>query len=73
MKRRRLPPGVSFSASRAMGLTKVKRQLTDKTGVPLSRGGRQRKLGAAMGCCVVLAAPLAGLGVTTFIVVEMFR
>ena len=56
-----------------MGLTKVKRQLTDKTGVPLSRGGRQRKLGAAMGCCVVLAAPLAGLGVTTFIVVEMFR
>jgi hypothetical protein len=59
MTRRRLPPGVNFSLSRAIGLTKVKRQASGDLGVPLSRQARQRKLGASLGCCVMLALPTA--------------
>lgn len=57
MSRRRLPPGVSFSLSRAIGLAKAKSQASRDLGVPLSRQARQRKLGASLGCCVMLALP----------------
>lgn len=58
----RLPRGFSFSLSRATGLSTAKRKLGKQIGVPLSRSGRQRKAGAAMGCCVVLAVPIVGVG-----------
>lgn len=61
MTRRRLPPGVSFSLSRAIGLTNVQRQASGELGVPLSRQARQRKLGASLGCCVVIGLPTLGL------------
>lgn len=66
-------PGLSFSLSRAFGLSKIKRDASRNVGVPLNRAGRQRKAGAAVGCCVVLTAPLAGLGLTPFALTEMFR
>lgn len=59
MSRRRLPPGVSFSLSRAVGLAKAMSQASRDLGVPLSRQARQRKLGASLGCCVMLALPTA--------------
>ncbi|HAJ03082.1 MAG TPA: hypothetical protein DCX75_12025 [Brevundimonas sp.] len=59
MRRSRLPPGVSFSLSRATGLVKAKRHTSDQLGVPLRRQARQRKLGASLGCCVMLALPTA--------------
>lgn len=59
MSRRRLPPGVSFSLSRAIGLAKAKSQASRDLDVPLSRQARQRKLGASLGCCVMLALPTA--------------
>lgn len=59
MSRRRLPPGISFSLSRATGLLKAKRQASGDLGVPLGRPARQRKLGASLGCCVMLALPTA--------------
>jgi hypothetical protein len=31
---------------------------TQRLGKPLTRSGRQRKMGRAMGCCVILGAPL---------------
>jgi hypothetical protein len=67
MTRRRLPPGVSFSLGRAIGLTKVKRQASGELGVPLSRQARQRRLGASLGCCVMLAFP------TTLIAAAIWR
>lgn len=67
MTRRRLPPGVSFSLSRAIGLTKVKRQASSELGVPLSRQARQRRLGASLGCCVMMASP------TTLIAAAIWR
>ena len=57
MRYPRLPPGVSFSLNRAIGLTKVKRQASRDLGVPLTRQARQRRLGASLGCCVVLVLP----------------
>lgn len=41
-------PGVSFSWRRALGVTKVKRQFTKATGIPTTKAGAERKLGAAV-------------------------
>lgn len=60
MKRRRGIPGVSFSWRRATGLSAAKARVSRAIGVPLTRSGRQRKLGRALGCAVVLALLVAG-------------
>lgn len=54
------PAGFSFSLSRATGLTAAKRKFAKVAEVPLSRPGRQRKMGAAVGCAVALI-PVVGL------------
>ncbi len=41
----KLGPGLSFSWKRALGVTKAKRRVAKKTGIPLTRGGRRMKLG----------------------------
>ena len=46
-------PGVSFSWKRALGITKVKRQFTKATGIPTTRSGVERKLGAAVANAVL--------------------
>lgn len=38
-------PGVSFSLKRALGITKLKQQISRKTGIPLSKSGVERKIG----------------------------
>lgn len=58
---RHLPKGLSFSLSRASGVTAAKRKLAEGAGVPFTQSGRQRKTGAAMGCCVAIALPTASL------------
>ena len=45
----KLGPGLSFSWKRALGVTKAKRRVSKKTGIPISRGGRRMKLGKWMG------------------------
>ena len=47
-------PGLSFSWRRALGISAAKGRLSRQLGVPLTRSGRQRKAGAALGCCVAL-------------------
>lgn len=41
-----------FSAKRVLGVTKAKQKISRATGIPMTKAGRQRKLGAAMtgGC-----------------------
>ena len=36
-------PGVSFSLKRALGVTKLKRAFTKRTGIPTTRSGIERK------------------------------
>ena len=38
-------PGVTFSWKRALGITKVKQQITKETGIPLSKQGVERQIG----------------------------
>lgn len=45
-------PGVSFSWKRALGISNAKSKVSRASGIPLTRGARQRKMGKAMGCCV---------------------
>lgn len=61
MRRRKGLPGLSFSWKRALGISAFKAKTSRKTGLPMSRYGRQRKMGRAMGCCVP-AVLLAGGG-----------
>ena len=41
-------PGVSFSWRRALGVTKIKRRFTNATGIPTTKSGIERKIGAAV-------------------------
>jgi hypothetical protein len=52
-------PGLSFSWKRALGVSQAQAKLSRQIGIPLSRSGRQRKLGRSAGCCWVLLIPLA--------------
>ncbi|MDR3671480.1 MAG: hypothetical protein P4L36_11575 [Holophaga sp.] len=62
MSRRRGIPGLSFSWRRALGVSQAQARLSRKIGIPLSRSGRQRKVGRFMGCCwILLAVPVAGV------------
>ena len=38
-------PGVSFSWRRAIGLSSLEGKISRETGIPLTRSGRERKLG----------------------------
>jgi hypothetical protein len=48
--------GFSFSWKRALGISAAKGRLSRQLGIPLTRQGRQRKMGQLMGCCIPLAA-----------------
>lgn len=54
MGRRRKTYGFSFSWKRASGLSAAKGRISRKIGIPLTRSGRQRKVGQMAGCCVLL-------------------
>ncbi len=41
-------PGVSFSWKRALGISEVKRKISKKTGIPLTKSGLERKIGSAI-------------------------
>jgi len=41
-------PGVTFSWKRALGITKVKQQIARETGIPTTKQGLKRKIGATI-------------------------
>lgn len=48
--------GFSFSWKRAVGISALKSKISKNIGIPLTRQGRQRKIGQVMGCCVIFFA-----------------
>ena len=56
---RRKKFGLSWSWKRASGLSAMKGKISRKTGIPLSKSGRQRKIGRALGCCIPFAVLVA--------------
>lgn len=45
-----------FSWKRLLGISAMKSRISRQIGIPLTRSGRQRKLGAAMGCVTLIIA-----------------
>jgi hypothetical protein len=41
-----------FSWKRFLGISQAKARISRGIGIPLTKSGRQRKLGAAMGCLI---------------------
>ncbi|MBN1907552.1 MAG: hypothetical protein JW927_20900 [Deltaproteobacteria bacterium] len=62
MAKRKGIPGFSFSWKRAIGLSAAKGKLSRQIGIPLTRSGRQRKVGKAIGCCIPFAFIVMGFG-----------
>lgn len=60
--------GFSFSWKRATGISGLKGKISRATGVPLTRSGRQRKIGRMTGCVVFLGAFLLSLAVAACVV-----
>ena len=58
---RRRSYGFSFSWKRAIGLSGAKSRISRRLGIPLSRSGRQRKVGSKVGCCVPIALFVSSL------------
>ena len=63
-----------FSWKRAVGVTRVKQRVSRATGIPMTRSGRQRKVGKMMtgGCLtlileVVAAAALIVIAITAIL------
>ena len=66
--------GVSFSWKRLLGISGMKSKISRKIGVPLTRYGRQRKVGRAMGCSILIFAMLCGLsGMICFVILFISR
>ena len=61
--------GFSFSWKRAIGLSSAKSKLSREIGIPLTRSGRQRKVGRMLGC---LLPTLMLLTVLVLLVLALF-
>lgn len=60
--------GFSWSWKRAVGISGMKNKISRKIGIPLTRQGRQRKVGKAMGCCISFLMFMA----STFLFILIF-
>ena len=58
MAKKKLIPGLSFSWKRAIGLSQAQSKLSRQIGIPLSKSGRQRKVGKMAGCLLPILAVL---------------
>jgi len=56
-----------FSWKRFLGISQVKARISRQIGIPLTRSGRQRKIGAAMGCLVPVLALIFIAGILLWI------
>lgn len=45
MSKKSIIPGLSFSWKRALGITKVKQQISRNTEIPMTKAGVERKIG----------------------------
>lgn len=48
-KKKSLIKGLSFSPSRALGISQTKAKVARATGIPTNKAGRQRKAGEMLG------------------------
>lgn len=67
--------GFSFSWRRALGISSAKARLSRQLGIPLTRSGRQRKVGRAAGCTIAVVSFLIFLICAGYVAAEssLFR
>lgn len=58
-----------FSWKRAIGYSAAKAKLSRQIGIPLTRSGRQRKVGAAMGCLFYIAIACACVLIVSVLII----
>jgi hypothetical protein len=68
---RRRKYGVSFSWKRALGISSTKQRLSRKIGVPLTRSGRQKAMGRALGCSVIIGIIIIGTSIAGIVVYKI--
>jgi hypothetical protein len=56
-----------FSWRRFLGISAAKARISRQIGIPLTRSGRQRKLGTAMGCFTLSLLVILALATATAI------
>jgi hypothetical protein len=56
-----------FSWKRFLGISQAKARLSRKIGIPLTRSGRERKLGAMLGCLVPVLGMIIVMGIFVWI------
>ena len=59
-----------FSWNRLLGISAAKSRISRQIGIPLTRSGRQRKMGRAMGCATMVL-PGVLLFVAVFLIVKV--
>jgi hypothetical protein len=52
-----------FSWKRFLGISQAKARLSRKIGIPLTRSGRQRKVGAMLGCLIPVLVLIMVMGI----------
>ena len=65
--------GFSFSWKRALGISSAKAEISKAIGIPLTKSGRQRKIGRLMGCCVQIVILFGTSILAIFGIVEAVR
>jgi len=70
-RKKRGIPGVSFSLNRALGISAAKGKLSRQIGIPLTRSGRQRKMGRSLGCCIVLVFIFGGFWAIAYSMIKI--
>jgi len=73
-----MPNRGGFSWKRFIGITRVKQNIARKTGIPLTKSGRQRKIGAMLtkscGCSsIIMVASVILLAIIIIIISPIFR
>lgn len=58
-----------FSWKRFVGITKIKRDISRKTGIPLTKSGRNQKIGRMVtkGCFGIFLIPLLLIGLLSLV------
>jgi len=70
-----MPNRGGFSWKRFLGITRAKQRISRKTGIPFTKSGRQRKLGALLtkGCgCSTFISFLIALGILIIVIALIF-
>jgi len=56
-----------FSWKRFFGISQAKARISRKIGIPLTKSGRERKLGAMLGCLAPVLVLMVVLGILVWI------